>query len=83
MLSIGINDISPESIRQPQRLHALVASTRNLDQSQFTLQWLFMAEFLRPHCQVHNPVNGDDTLELGLDLLQNMRRAACHDCDTR
>ncbi len=55
----------------------------SLDQRQFALDRLVVAEFLRAHGEIHHPVNGNDALQLRLDLLEHMRRCRGHDGDAR
>ena len=61
----------------------LLAAAGDLDQRHFALDRPFLAEFAGPHRQIDDAVNRHDALELRLDLLQHLRRAARDDGDAR
>ena len=83
VLGVGVDHLGAKGLGEAQRLDAVVAGSRDLDQRQLARQRLVLSEFPGPHRKIDDPMNRHDAFELMLDLLQHMRRTARHHGDAR
>src|SRR5262249_54259292 len=69
----GVDHVCAKYLGQAQRLNALVAPARNLDQCQLPLHWV------TGYRQIDDAMHVDQPLQLALDLCEHHRRSRSDD----